>query len=285
VVLDSDCLDRALLADLKDALNRGVRIALICTCDPETASLMFERPGALLQRDDVAVLLANADDPVENLRAVSRALRIGLDSITFVSADPFARGFVSAALPGVNVPHASCGAFANGDAFLESLNMRMSVARFDEAHLPEIARFLQRSREFHLSPSNYTEEECQLVLRDPGVLPVYAKLSDRLRDYGVVAVVVLQPRDEEMAILDWAMSSGALWRGVEQQLMNHVVQEAQSRGCTRVSGEYVQNGKNALVSEFYAQFGFTMIGDEPGHTLWVLPVSAYDPVPTAIRES
>jgi FkbH-like protein len=115
------------------------------------------------------------------------------------------------------------------------------------------------------------------------VLPLYASLSDRLGDHGVIGVVVLSPQGEELLIRDWLMSCEVLERGVEEHLMNLVVEEAQSRGCTRVSAEYIRTAENGMVSEFFGQFGFTMIGDDPDHTLWILPVSAYEPVPTWIN--
>jgi hypothetical protein len=30
--------------------------------------------------------------------------------------------------------------------------------------------------------------------------------------------------------------------------------------------------------EYLAQFGFTMIGEDEGSSLWILPVSAYEPM-------
>jgi FkbH-like protein len=175
--------------------------------------------------------------------------------------------------------------FADADAFLESLGMQMEVGRFDRFHLPRIAQLIQRSNQFNLTTHRYTEAECEAIMNDRAVLPLYARLSDRLGDHGLIGVIVLSPEGEEIVIRDWLMSCRVLARGVEQHLMNLVVEEAQRRGCTRVSGEYIRTAKNGMVSEFFAQFGFTMIGGDPDHTLWVLPVQAYEPVPTFIRRA
>jgi FkbH-like protein len=161
--------------------------------------------------------------------------------------------------------------------------MRMVVARFDGFQLPRIAQLIQRSNQFNLTTHRYAEAECEALMNDAAVLPLYAKLRDRLGDHGLIGIIVLSPEGEEMVIRDWLMSCRVLARGVEQHLMNMVVAEAQSRGCTRVRGEYIRTAKNAMVREFYAQFGFTMIGDDPDHTLWLLPISAYEPVPTFIN--
>ena len=171
----------------------------------------------------------------------------------------------------------------SGDEYLKSLDMRVVVGRFDAFHLPRIVQLIQHAHRFNLTAHRYTEAECEALMSDPGVLPLYVKLSDRLEDHGLIGIVVLSPKGEELLILDWVMNEGVLDRGVEQYLMNVVVGQAQSRGCTRVSGEYIRAAENGMVSDFFAQFGFTMIGDDPDHTLWVLPVSAYEPVETWIQ--
>ena len=60
-------------------------------------------------------------------------------------------------------------------------------------------------------------------------------------------------------------------------LMDRVVEAAAARECTRVRGEFVAKGRNEAMREYLAQFGFTMIGEDEGSTLWILPVSAYEP--------
>jgi hypothetical protein len=62
--------------------------------------------------------------------------------------------------------------------------------------------------------------------------------------------------------------------------MDAVVAEASARRCTRVRGEFIGNGGNEAMREFLAQFGFTMIGEQDTGTLWILPVSAYEPMGT-----
>jgi hypothetical protein len=78
---------------------------------------------------------------------------------------------------------------------------------------------------------------------------------------------------EELTISCWAAEDGAEW-----PLMDRVVAEASARQCTRVRAEFVANGSNGAMREYLAQFGFTMIGEDETSTLWILPVSAYDPL-------
>jgi predicted enzyme involved in methoxymalonyl-ACP biosynthesis len=75
-----------------------------------------------------------------------------------------------------------------------------------------------------------------------------------------------------------------LGRGVEQFLINHVVDHARQHGFEAVRGLYLPTAKNGMVRELYAQFGFACAGEaEGGGTRWRLPVAAYRPCPTHIQ--
>ena len=100
-------------------------------------------------------------------------------------------------------------------------------------------------------------------------------LSARNANGDVAGVVVVSAEGEELTIRDWVVQRG---EELEFGLMDRVVEEAAARGCTRVRGEFRANGRNEELREFLAQFGFTMIGADDAGTLWILPVSAYEPM-------
>jgi predicted enzyme involved in methoxymalonyl-ACP biosynthesis len=84
---------------------------------------------------------------------------------------------------------------------------------------------------------------------------------------------IVNVEGEELTISCWAAEVGSEWI-----LMDRVVAEASARKCTRVRGEFVDTGRNSAMREYLAQFGFTMIGEDDLGTLWILPVSAYEPM-------
>ena len=54
--------------------------------------------------------------------------------------------------------------------------------------------------------------------------------------------------------------------------------EAAARGIKTIVGYYYPTAKNAMVREFYAQFGFAKTAeDADGNTTWTLDVAAYAP--------
>ncbi len=173
--------------------------------------------------------------------------------------------------------------FGSVDAFLQSLEMQITVARFDLFHLPRIAQLIQRSNQFNLTTRRHTEADCESMMRSDSVVPLYARLLDRLGDHGLISIVILKPQGDDLVITDWLMSCRVLSRGVEQYMMNKVFDLARSFGLKRVIGEYVPTSKNGMVREFFVQFGFSILSDHKGTTRWSCETADYAPKETYIK--
>ena len=174
-------------------------------------------------------------------------------------------------------------AFASFDDYLKSLNMEIVISRFDSYHIPRIAQLIQRSNQFNLTTRRRTENECIALADNNNYIPLYAKLSDRLGDHGLISVVVGEVLEDELAITDWLMSCRVLKRGVEQVLMNTIFERAKSLGLSYVSGEYRPTAKNDMVKDFYAQFDFTQVSNEEGRTTWRMCIDSFKPQATFIQ--
>ena len=170
--------------------------------------------------------------------------------------------------------------FTNLDDYLKSLQMTITIGRFDRFHLPRIAQLIQRSNQFNLTTRRYSESECESLMAATDVFPFWASLSDRFGDNGLVLVAICRFTGHDLEIDSFLMSCRVLQRGVEQQAMNTIVDAACQRGARRVVGRYVPTPKNAMVKTFYPQFGFQQIGeDADGTTTFALDVSTYVPFP------
>jgi FkbH-like protein len=174
--------------------------------------------------------------------------------------------------------------FADIGEFLQSLDMTIQVARFDRDRIPRIAQLFQRSNQFNLTTRRRNEAECERMMLGERCLPLYASLSDRFGDHGLISVVVLEWGEDGVQISDWLMSCRVLSRGVEQFLMTRVVELARQRGLGRIAGEYIPTPKNAMVKDFYAQFGFVKVAEQDGRSRWLLDTASYCAPHTFIRE-
>ena len=167
------------------------------------------------------------EDPADYVRAISE---LNLFETTTFSAEDLQRSELYR-LEGLR--RSEQASFGSLDEFLKSLKMQMTIARFDPYHLPRIAQLIQRSNQFNLTTRRLTEADCADLMNDASFIPLYAKLTDRLGDHGLIAVVILERLEGELAIRDWLMSCRVLKRGVEQALMKEVFQQAkESRPAT-----------------------------------------------------
>lgn len=173
--------------------------------------------------------------------------------------------------------------FEGIDDYLRSLEMRITVARFDEFHLPRIVQLLQRSNQFNLTTRRHNAAECTALMKRNDCLPVYVKLADKFGDYGLIAVIILVPNEANLEVDTWLMSCRVLSRGVEQYCMNHVVEAAGQMGAARLIGRYLPTKKNGMVREFFAQFGFAKTTESPEETVWELNLADYQPRPTFVE--
>jgi FkbH-like protein len=162
--------------------------------------------------------------------------------------------------------------------------MGITLARFDAFHVPRIAQLLQRSNQFNLTTQRYGAAECEAMMGDEGCEPIYIRLRDRFGDSGLISVVILRYEPEVLAIDSWLMSCRVLARGVEDFAMDHVVNVARQRGYQEIKGVYLPTAKNAMVVNFYAQFGFRKVDEQPdGATTWLLRVDDYQSRPTFLN--
>ena len=116
--------------------------------------------------------------------------------------------------------------------------------------------------------------------------PLYASLRDRFGDHGLISIVVARPDPPKRAldITDWLMSCRVLARGVEEFLMNYIVQQAIDHQLEFVTGTYIPTAKNAMVKEFFSRFDFQKAEETPdGMVHWRLRVAEYQPRKTYVQ--
>ena len=172
------------------------------------------------------------------------------------------------------------GAFESYDSYLEDLDMTAEMSGFDDFNCPRIAQLTQRTNQFNFRTVRLTEDEVAAISRDDSYRTFYVKLKDRFGDYGLISVIILKRVDVDTMFVDnWVMSCRVLKRGVEEFIMNAIVDTAKGMGCKRIVGEYIETPKNRMVSGLYEQFGFIKTGEGR----FELDVPSYESRKTFVR--
>ena len=169
--------------------------------------------------------------------------------------------------------------FTSIDDYLRSLGMSIRLERFKPFNLPRIAQLIQRSNQFNLTTRRHSEAACAAIMADPAHIALTVTLQDKFGDYGLISVVILTRQGTSLEVETYLMSCRVLMRGVEHFVMNRIFDYAAREGLERVVGRYVATAKNAMVRDFYADFGFQRLADDGNAIAWALAPSQYVPRP------
>ena len=156
--------------------------------------------------------------------------------------------------------------------------MTAVIHGFDSLYIQRIAQLTNKSNQFNLTTLRCSEDDIRGMAQDERRLCLCGKLTDKFGDNGIVTVVCGEQNEDELHLRLWLMSCRVLKRGMEDAMMDTVMEEAAARGIKTVYGYYYPTAKNGMVREFYGSFGFAKIDeDEQGNTTWKLDVAAYTP--------
>lgn len=164
--------------------------------------------------------------------------------------------------------------------YLKELDMECEWNYFDSQNAPRIAQLTQRSNQFNLRTVRYTEAEILDIINDPKKVGLYFKLKDKYGDYGLISVIILNI-DNNLGFIDtWLMSCRVLKRGVEQFVLNKMIQVSKKNGVNVLQGEYLETKKNHMVSNLYDDLQFDKIEENR----WELDLNTYAEKNVNIRE-
>lgn len=302
----------------------GVILAVDSKNEKENALAGLNHPDGVLRPDDFVAIKANWDPKDQNLKAIAAELSLGADSFVFADDNPAERAIVAAQVPGVAVPAldgaenyikmldhggyfevttlskedlqktelyhqnaqraAAQAAFSDYGQYLDSLEMTATIRGFEPLYIQRIAQLTNKSNQFNLTTLRCSEDDIRSMAQNENQICLCGKLVDKFGDNGIVTVVNGEQQGDELHMRLWLMSCRVLKRGMEDAMMNTVVECAAERGVSTIYGYYYPTAKNAMVREFYANFGFVKATeDEAGNAVWKLDVATYQSRPLHMK--
>lgn len=147
--------------------------------------------------------------------------------------------------------------FTNEDDFLKNLEMVSNVESFNKFNTPRIAQLSQRSNQSNLRTIRYTEADIEKISKSQDYGTFSFTLEDKFGDNGLICVIILKKENKTTLFIDtWLMSCRVLKRGMENFVLNTIVDFAKENGFNLLKGEYIPSAKNALVKDHYSDLGF-----------------------------
>ena len=167
--------------------------------------------------------------------------------------------------------------FANYGEYLDSLNMVAEIDSFNPTYLDRITQLTNKTNQFNLTTRRYSAAEIASIAVDPSYIKLYAKLSDRFGDHGLISVVIGHIAGKTLHIDLWIMSCRVLKRDVERLMMDELAERALEAGLHTIKGYYLRTPKNDMVSKHYESLDFEpqVTGNDASE--WTLSISNYQP--------
>jgi FkbH-like protein len=270
------------LASWDDKATNLQRIAQQLNIGLDTFVFVDDNPAerALVQRTLPEVAVPDMPtDPADYIRAVEKHRYF--ETVALSSEDFQRTEYYRANVQRRQVESSG----ADLDKFLSSLEMRACIGPIGEIDFDRSVQLIGKSNQFNLTTQRYSAADVQRMLENPDWVTRVVKLSDRFGDNGLISVLLARQQGDELNIDTWLMSCRVLQRGVEQLLLNHLVEMAHQRGLHHLTGEYIPSAKNKLVEHHYPSLGFAQVqAGEDGRTRWQLKVSdSWTPLPHYIH--
>ena len=155
-------------------------------------------------------------------------------------------------------------------SYLKSLGMAGTVGQVDKFHLPRAAQLINKSNQFHLTGTRYSEETLQKMLSEDRYVVRYFKLEDKFGDNGLISVVILEVVGAMVHIDTWVMSCRVLGRQMEEFIAAEIQSLSEKVGAQTIRAEYLKSAKNGLVAGLYQKLGFQQISEDEDGSTWVL---------------
>ena len=172
------------------------------------------------------------------------------------------------------------------DTYLASLAMHAEIDSFVPVYYDRIAQLTNKSNQFNLTTIRYTRADIERMATDDKYITLYGRLEDKFGDNGLVSVVIGQKIGDSVEILLWLMSCRVLKRGMENAMLDALVERAKAAGARRLLGKFIPTKKNKMVAELFDSFGFTRLSeDENGVRDYVLVLGSYSRQGRFIRRS
>ena len=161
--------------------------------------------------------------------------------------------------------------FTNENDFLQSLSMVSDVQPFNKFNIPRVSQLSQRSNQFNLRTIRYTDAEVLNISQDKNHYTFSFTLEDKYGDNGLICAIILIHLDEENVFIDtWFMSCRVLKRGMENFVLNTIVDFSKQKNYKYLIGEYIETAKNEMVKNHYSDLGFI-----ENDSKWKLNISDY----------
>ena len=150
----------------------------------------------------------------------------------------------------------------NFEEYLKQLEIKIHIKKADEFTIPRISQLTLKTNQFNLTTKRYQEEEIMRFSQDKKKIVGCARIEDKFGDYGITGAFVVNKDNPEEWVMDtFLLSCRVIGRGVEEGILDYIVNDAKKNNVKRLIGNFIPTKKNKPSESFLPNFGFKKEGN------------------------
>ena len=164
----------------------------------------------------------------------------------------------------------------NFEEYLKQLGIKIHIKKADEFTIPRISQLTLKTNQFNLTTKRYQEEEIMRFSQDKKKIVGCARIEDKFGDYGITGAFVVNKENPKEWVMDtFLLSCRVIGRGVEEGILDYIVNDAKKNNVKRLIGNFIPTKKNKPSESFLQNFGFKKEGNH-----WVYSLENHSKKPS-----
>ena len=166
--------------------------------------------------------------------------------------------------------------FTDIEDFLRSLEMEVSFRENASDSIERIAQLTHKTNQFNLTTVRYSDGDIRRFMTDPNYKVISVNVSDKFGAQGLVGVVILCQKNDDITIDSFLMSCRVIGRNIEYVIMDHIIGLCRESGASSIYSSYRPTLKNQQVAEFYPNCDFDVLHDDSDDKEFALLIQSYE---------
>lgn len=146
--------------------------------------------------------------------------------------------------------------FTDFSAFLESLDIQITIEDANEFNIQRIAQMTQKTNQFNLTTHRYTDDDVRGFV-ESGWKVWCISVADKFGDNGITGCIMVNGQEIDTFLL----SCRILGKGIEIAFAKKVMYLLAIAGIDVLKAKYLPTEKNAQVKDFYEKCGFECVAE------------------------
>jgi len=269
--------------------DKGVLLAINSKNNEKDAyDAIDNNKDMILKGKHFAAHRINWNDKATNMRELADELNLGMDSFVFVDDSAFEQDLIRSSFPEIAVVpinrlNTYTGFSSKGiteedkkrsqmykdekkrnelkfssidvDDYLRTLELKVKIKEVSKETIPRTSQLTQKTNQFNLTTRRYSEDDIKNFVKK-GWKIWTLEASDKFGDYGIVGVVILEPKGDIWNIDTFLLSCRILGRKVEEVLFGYILDNAKKENISTIVGKFIPTQKNKPSETFFADIGF-----------------------------